>query len=137
MRPSQAPKSLWILASHHCRKMQAMITRASQRSFYLLTRDPSNVTGHDLEVSDFLVPMAYDENWGAVSPKPNCPLAGLLRGLAQYDQLGVRMASLVVALPWYSTSWPCKNATQGAECVTELDGRSLAKLEECPMFPMP
>ena len=81
---------------------------------------------------DFLVPMAYDENWGSVTPKANCPLSGLTLGLQQYHALGVRMESIVVALPWYSTSWPCKDSTRGAPCVADLGNRKWADVVSSP-----
>lgn len=99
----------------------------AQLSFDLAIAPLSQNTSYDhralAEVTDFLVPMAYDENWGSVTPKANCPLSGLLQGLEQYHELGVCMSQLVVALPWYSTSWPCNNSTPGAKCVTDLKGR--------------
>jgi len=99
----------------------------AQLSFDLSISPASQNSSYDhfalSSVTDFIIPMAYDMNWGSVIPKPNCPLDGLIQGIEEYHTLGVPMSSLVVALPWYSTSWPCDDPARGKLCETKLNGR--------------
>ncbi len=81
---------------------------------------------------DFIVPMAYDENWGDLSPAPNSPLPALVESLAQYRALGVDPSKLVFALPWYGTSWPCASPVRGSPCKTDLGKRTWVQVVSQP-----
>ena len=73
-----------------------------------------------------------DENWGSLTPKANSPISAMASSLRQYHTLGVPPEKLVVALPWYGTSWPCADPTLGAPCKTELGKRSWSEVVSQP-----
>ena len=81
---------------------------------------------------DYIVPMAYDENWGALTPRANSPISAMAGSVSAYQALGVPAAKLVVALPWYGTSWPCSDGTLGAPCHTALGKRTWAQVVSQP-----
>ena len=84
------------------------------------------------DVLDFLIPMAYDENWNALSPEPNSPIQALVKGMAEYGTLGIEPNKIVFALPWYGTSWPCVNSTQGSVCEVHLGTKSWLQVVSQP-----
>ena len=102
--------------------------KTAQLSFDLAIAPSGQTARYDhralAEAVDFIVPMAYDENWGSLSPAANCPIAALRTGVVEYAALGVPASKLVVALPWYGTSWPCDDPTRGAPCATSLGSRA-------------
>jgi hypothetical protein len=82
---------------------------------------------------DFIVPMAYDENWGSLIPKANSPVAALAESVKQYNAMGVGPDHLVLALPWYGTEWPCSGpVTRGAPCKTNLGTRTWSQVVSQP-----
>ena len=84
--------------------------------------------------ADFLVVMGYDMEW--VQPCSNAlgncsapalwnplsvaPLAGLEATVRQFQSLGVRPASLVMALPFYGVDYTCTSSVRGAPCAVYL-----------------
>ncbi len=81
---------------------------------------------------DFIIPMAYDENWGALTPQANSPISAMDGCVSKYHSLGVAASKLVVALPWYGTSWPCSSASLGAPCHTSLGKRTWSQVVSQP-----
>ena len=77
---------------------------AAQLSFDLAIAPDGQTSHYDhralARALDFIVPMAYDENWGSLTPAANSGIHMLRTGLAQYQALGVPASKLVVALPW-------------------------------------
>ena len=65
---------------------------------------------------DFLIPMAYDEPWGAKSAAANSPIDAIKTGVAQYATLGVPASKLVIGLPWYGWDYPCDSNRTGIVC---------------------
>ncbi len=81
---------------------------------------------------EFIIPMAYDENWGALTPQANSPITAMAGSVSEYHALGVPASKLVVALPWYGTSWPCSSGTLGAPCHTSLGKRTWSQVVSQP-----
>ena len=81
------PASLTLYVKELGEALRAALP-AAQLSFDLAIAPKGQMQWYDHRSlamhADFLVPMAYDENWGSVTPKANSPLTGLTQGLAQY-----------------------------------------------------
>jgi len=77
---------------------------------------------------DYLVPMAYDEDWGSLTPRANSPLPALPASINQYAALGVTPDKLLYALPWYGGVWPCDDPSVGKPCSTSLHGKDWAQV---------
>ena len=107
-----------------------------QLSFDLSITPAGQTAGYNhkelAEHLDFIVPMAYDENWGRLTPEANSPIAAMATSLQQYANLGVLPSKLVVALPWYGTSWPCADPTKRAPCKTDLGKRTWSEVVSQP-----
>jgi di-N-acetylchitobiase len=100
----------------------------AQLSFDLAISPKGQTSGYvhaDLAaVLDFIVPMAYDECWGAKAAAANSPISSLSSGVEQYLELGVGPEQLVLGLPWYGWDFPCDSAEEWAECgITVPDGK--------------
>lgn len=74
-------------------------------------------------VLDYIIPMAYDEDWGSLTPQATSPLPALAASIKEYAGLGVRPEKLLYALPWYGGVWPCDERAPGHPCATSLHGK--------------
>ena len=81
---------------------------------------PDNIDGRDYPMnalalaSDLLYVMDYDTRsqiFDACIASANAPVAGMIRGIQRYLDLGIDAAKLVLGTPWYGYHYPCLEGT--------------------------
>lgn len=116
--------------SAHRDELTALVTELStearkanphaQITFDLAIFPKGQTQGYDhaalAKVLDFIVPMAYDECWGAATAEANSPYDALTGGVQQYKDLGVPAEKLVLGLPWYAWDFPCDSSESYGAC---------------------